>query len=108
LDETEHALESYLKSVALDIDQPDTLMAIANIYLEKYDYESALRYYIDAQALDSTLEYINLFIGVVYFKMDKVMEAIPYLKKAVDENDQSADLFLELCPEAIDKLLLDS
>jgi len=107
LDDTDNALLAYLKSVSLDYNQADTLMAIANIYLEKGEYELALQYYIDAQQLDDKLEYVNLFIGVAYFKSDKVLEAIPYLQKAVKENDDAADLFLELCPEAIDTLLLD-
>jgi len=107
LDDTDNALLAYLKSISLDYNQADTLMAIANIYLEKGEYNTALRYYLDAQEQDDTLEYIDLFIGVAHFKNDNIIESIPYLQKAVRENEQAAELFLELCPEAIDTLLLD-
>jgi len=107
LDDTENALLAYLKSISLDYNQADTLMAIANIYLEKGEYNTALRFYLDAQQQDETLEYIDLFIGVAHFKNDNIIESIPYLQKAVRENEQAAELFLELCPEAIDTLLLE-
>lgn len=107
LDDTDNALLAYLKSISLDYNQADTLMAIANIYLEKGEYKTALHYYLDAQQQDESLEYIDLFIGVAHFKNDNIIESIPYLQKAVRENEQAAELFLELCPEAIDTLLLD-
>ena len=107
LDDTDKALLAYLKSVCIDYYQADTLMAIANIYLEKGIYDLALEYYLGAQIQDENLEFINLFIGVALFKQDKILDAIPYLQNAVKENDQAAELFLELCPEAIDSLLLD-
>lgn len=107
LDDTENALVAYLKSINIDYNQADTLMAIANIYLEKGEYNLALKFYRDAQIQDKDLEYINLFIGVAYFKNGNILDAIPYLQTAVRENEQAAELFLELCPEAIDTLLLD-
>ncbi len=106
LEETENALEAYLKSVSIEYAQPDTLMAIANIYLEDGVYNSALRYYLEAQSLDNTLEHIDLFIGVAHFKNENILDAIPYLHKAVIENEHAAEMFLELCPEAIETLFV--
>jgi len=99
-------LLSYLKAITLDPDQPDTLMAIANICLEKGDFETAIEYYIAAQALDDTLEFVNLFIAVAKFKTGNIKDTISYLQKAVLENETAAALFLELCPEAVDSSLL--
>ena len=107
LDETEKALDAYQRSISFDFEQPDTLMAIANIYLEKGEYDDALFHYIQAITMDETLEYINMFIAVTYFKIGNVMDAIPYLKIALQESDQAASLFLELCPEAVETLFLD-
>ena len=106
LDDTDNALICYLKSVCIEYEQPDTLMAIANIYLEDGEFNIALHYYFDAQSFDDSLEFIDLFIGVAYFKNDNILEAIPYLHKAVRENELAAEFFLELCPEAIDTLFL--
>jgi len=106
LDDTANALKAYLKSISIDYNQADTLMAIANIYLENAKFNLAIQYYTDAKALDETLEYIDLFIGVAHFKNDHILEAIPFLKNAVQDNEQAAELFLELCPEAIKSLFL--
>lgn len=107
IDEIDTALVAYLKSISLDPDQPDTLMAIANIYLEKVEFEEAIKYYFAAEELDKTLEFINLFIAVSYFKLGNIASAITYLRIAVLENETSAALFLELCPEAIESDLLN-
>jgi len=57
--------------------------------------------------MDDTLEFINMFIAVVYFKKENLFAAMPYLKLAILENEQAASLFLELCPEALETLFLD-
>lgn len=106
LDETDLALEAYLKSIAIDYNQPDTLMAIANIYLESAEYDLAIQFYTEAKLMDETLEYVDLFIGVAYFKKDEVLKSIPHLQKALKESENAAELFLELCPEAVDSLFL--
>jgi tetratricopeptide (TPR) repeat protein len=107
LDDFDNAMLAYIKAISIDPDQPDTLMAIANICLEKAEYELALKYYLAAEQLDNSLEFVNLFIAVAYFKNGNQLEAIPYLRLAVIENETAAALFLELCPESIDSNLLD-
>lgn len=106
LDETDKALVAYLKSISFEPEQPDTLMAVANIQLEREEYDTAIKYYLAAQQLDEALEYIDLFIAVSHFKKGNITDAIPHLQKAVLENENAASLFLELCPDAVDTLLL--
>ena len=82
-------------------------MAIANICLERTEFDLALKYYLAAELLDDTIEYVDLFIAVSYYKIGNLNKAIIYLRKAVTENQTAAVLFLELCPEAINLNLLD-
>jgi hypothetical protein len=48
-----------------------------------------------------------MFIAVAYFKLDQLDDAIPFLQRAIRENEQAASFFLELCPDAVDKLMLE-
>ena len=107
VDDIENGLMAYLKSISIEPDQPDTLMAIANIYLEKTKFELALKFYLAAKGMDSTLELIDLFIAVCYFKTGDIDKAIEFLRIAILENETAAPLFLELCPEAVDSKLLE-
>jgi len=107
IDEVDFGLIAYLKSISIDADQPDTLMAIANIYLEKTEFELALKYYLAAKELDKTLEFIDLFIAVSFFKVGDIEKSITYLRLAIADNETAASLFLELCPEANDYNFLD-
>lgn len=107
LDQNENALLAYLKSITLDPEQPDTLMAIANIFLEKGEYQTAIQYYLTAQRQDENLEFIELFIAVAYYKTDKLIESASHLQKAILENETAASLFLDLCPEALDTVQED-
>jgi len=107
LEDIDNALLAYIKAIALDPDQPDTLMAIANICLERMDYGLAIKYYLAAEELDDTLELIKLFIAVAYYKNDELDKATDYLRRAVAENETSAALFLELCPEAVNLNFLE-
>ncbi len=100
LDDIDNAFKAYVKAITIDPDQPDTLMAIANICLERMDYELAAKYYIAAEESDDALEYVNLFIAVCYYKTGDRSNAIVYLQKAVELNESAGALFLELCPEA--------
>lgn len=108
IDDMDNALIAYLKSISLDPDQPDTLMAIANIYLEKTQFELAIKFYLAAEGLDNSLEFINLFLAVSYFKTGNITNAITFLRIAILENETAEALFLELCPEAMDTNLLDN
>ena len=107
IDDVDNGLLAYLKSIAIDTDQPDTLMAIANIYLEKTEFELAIKFYLAAKGLDDNMEFINLFIAVSYYKVGNMPKAIAYLRVAILENETAAALFLELCPEATNANLLD-
>jgi predicted Zn-dependent protease len=75
-------------------------MAVANIHLEKKEYSMALKFYKAAYELDNSLEYINLFLAATYYKLGKKAESYQYLKKALEEDEESINLFLEICPEA--------
>ena len=94
------SLAAYLKSLELEPNQPDTLMAVGNILLENGDFQNALKYYLAVEAQDSTLELLNLFIAVAYYKTDDVIQTLVYLRKAELDNENASVLFLELCPEA--------
>jgi len=107
IDDVDNGLLAYLKSIAIDADQPDTLMAIANIYLEKTEFELAIKFYLAAKGLDDNMEFINLFIAVSYYKVGNMPKAIAYLRVAILENETAAALFLELCPEATNANLLE-
>jgi len=107
IDDVDNGLLAYLKSIAIDTDQPDTLMAIANIYLEKTEFELAIKFYLAAKGLDENMEFINLFIAVSYYKVGNMPKAIAYLRVAILENETAAALFLELCPEATNANLLE-
>jgi len=98
LDDPEKALVAYLKSITLDPDQPDTLMAIANICMDNGEYETALQYYLAAYDLDDTLEYVDLFIAVAFYKINNITAAKLYLKKAVAQNLDATKLFLKYVP----------
>lgn len=106
LDDVDNALLAYLKSISIDSDQPDTMMAIANICMEKAEYELAIKYYLAAEELDDSLEFVNLFMAVSCFKIGNIDESAVYLRIAIDKNETAGDLFLELCPEAIESGLL--
>jgi len=108
LEDLDNALMAYIKAIAIDPDQPDTLMAIANICLERNEFDLSAKYYLAAEELDDTLEFVRLFIAVSYYKSGNMDKAIVYLHKAVEENETAGDLFLELCPEAINLNLLDT
>ena len=82
-------------------------MAIANICLERTEYDLAIKYYLAALELDNTLEFVNLFIAVTYFKIGNVAKAKSYLQTALEDTETALTLFLELCPEAVNFDLLD-
>ena len=102
IDDTQGALLSYLKSIEIEPEQPDTLMAIANICMEQGEFALALQYYIEAnrQDNDHELEYIHLFMAVAYYKLGATDASAASLSNAVAENLDALKLFLELCPEA--------
>ncbi len=100
LEQNDNALLAYLKSISLDPEQPDTLMAIANICLEKSEYATAIQYYLTAKDFDKSLEYIDLFISVAYYKSGDREKSEMYFKQAIADNENAAGLFYELCPEA--------
>ena len=101
INDIDNALLAYLKAITLDPNQPDTLMAIANICMDKMEFETALKYYMTAYDLDNTLEHIDLFIAVALYKTENYINSKEYLKKAIEQNLDASGLFLELCPEAV-------
>lgn len=100
LDDTENALLAYLKSITLEPNQPDTLMAIANICMDNGEFETALQYYLAAYDLDITLEYIDLFIAVAFYKTHNITASKLYLNKAIAQNMDAVKLFFEICNDA--------
>lgn len=100
LENLDDALLAYLKSITLEPDQPDTLMAIANICMDKGEWKTALDYYLAAYDLDKTLEYIDLFLAVAFFKNKNKTASKIYFKKAVAQNLDAQRLFFEVCPDA--------
>ena len=99
MNDLDGALLAYDSSLALYPEQPDTLMAVASIYLEKGDFETALRYYMNAQQKDNSLEYIQLFISICYFKMEDEDAGLFHLRRAITQDNEARELFVELCPE---------
>lgn len=102
LDRPEEALQAYIKSIRLDPNQPETYMAIANICMDKGEFNLALEYYRQALALndDSDLQNIHLFIAVAYYKTGRREEAFFALDKAMEESLEAYKIFREICPES--------
>lgn len=100
LEKLDDALLAYLKSITLEPNQPDTLMSIANICMDKSEYKTALDYYLAAYDLDNTLEYIDLFLAVAFFKNKNKTAAKIHFKIAVAQNLDAQRLFFEVCPDA--------
>lgn len=100
IERLDEALLAYLKSITLEANQPDTLMAIANICMDKGEWKMALDYYLAAYDQDNTLEYIDLFIAVAFYKNDNITASTTYLKKAIAQNLDAERLFFEVCEDA--------
>jgi len=99
LDNTEDALWAYAKSLTIEPNQPEAFMAIANLLLEKDETEKALQIYLAARKLDSSLEFVDLFIAICYFYLKDNSQGIKYLRSAINTDAKARDAFLELCPE---------
>ncbi len=105
IDDSDNALLAYLKSISIDSEQPDTLMSIANICMEKAQFDIALEYYNGALNQDPELEYIHLFMAVAYYKTDSYQQSLNMLENACMRNPEAEKLFYELCPEASNNIL---
>lgn len=99
LNNIDEALTAYLKSISLDASQPDTLMAIASIYMDKSDFVSAIKYYELAYGFDTNLELIELFMAVGYYYLMDKEKSEHFLRLAVQKNLDSLTLFQEFCPD---------
>ncbi len=99
LNNIDQALSAYLISIKLDEDQPDTLMAIANILMEQGEYTYALGYYKQALIKDEhqELENIYLFIAVAHHFLGETEASQEALEFAMHENLDALKLFNELC-----------
>jgi tetratricopeptide (TPR) repeat protein len=100
LNDVDNALIAYIKSISIDHEQPDTLMAIANICMEKAEFELAAKYYLAARDQDEYLEFVNLFISVCFYKLGDYLQSLEYYKIALEKDNDAAVLFVELCPDA--------
>lgn len=105
IDDSDNALLAYLKSVSIDPEQPDTLMSIANICMEKAHFDIALEYYAEALKMDPEIEYVHLFMAVAYYKTQQYALSVNFLTDACLKNAEAKNLFSELCPEASDNIL---
>jgi len=94
------AERAYKKSLKLEQHQPDTWIALGNIYIDIALYQSALDCYLEAYNQDSSLENINLFLAIAYYKLSEYKKAIPLLEKALELNPEASTIFLDICPEA--------
>jgi tetratricopeptide (TPR) repeat protein len=102
INDNDNALLAYLKSIALDPEQPDTIMSIANICMDKGEFNVAMDYYKQAYQMDPGLDYIHLFMAVANFKLGEMKTSLDLYKIASQQNADAQDLFFELCPEATD------
>lgn len=100
LNNIDEALTAYLKSISLDASQPDTLMAIASIYMDKSDFENAVKYYELAYSFDTNLELIELFMAVAYYYTKDKDKMEHFLRLAMQKSLDSLKLFQEFCPDA--------
>lgn len=99
LENVADALLAYTKSLMLEPKQPETLMDVANLLMEDDQMDRALEVYLAARKLDSSLEFIDLFISICYFCSENNSMGIVYLRSAIDANPKAKELFLEICPE---------
>lgn len=62
------------------------------LFYNAADYESALKYALESEALDKTWGAANL-ISMIYLKMDNEERALFYSKKALEYNDKSDEAY---------------
>jgi tetratricopeptide (TPR) repeat protein len=105
LDDTAAALLAYMKSIELNPAQPDTLMAIANIFMEQEAFGLAIEYYQQALKYDEyhELENIHLFMAVAYHLAENEDAAQLSLAKAMEENLDAQKIYNEICGETKNK-----
>ncbi len=99
INKVENALNAYLVSIKLNEEQPDTLMAVANILMKQGKYKYALKYYQHALVVDEyhELKNIYLFIAVAHHYLGEKDAAEVALQLATNENLDALKLFNELC-----------
>ena len=99
IDDTATALLAYLKSIDINPNQPDTLMTIANLFMEQEEFILAIDYYQQALKSDEyhELENIHLFMAVAYYFADDEDAAQLSLAKAMEENLDAQKIFNEIC-----------
>lgn len=100
LNNIDEALTAYLKSIAIDPSQPDTLMAVASIYMDKSEFENAIKFYESAYSFDDNLEMIELFMAVAYFYYGDENQSKKFLNLAIQKSLDALKLFQEFCPNA--------
>jgi len=104
MDDIDSALSAYKKSLEFEPNQAETLVAVGTLLLEKDEFRTALDYYESAYKLNPDLEQINLFLAIVHFKLNNFDIAMEYLLEAVTIDHQALSDFLEICPEAAERL----
>jgi len=100
IDDNQGALKAYMRSIELDPEQPDTLMAIANICMENAEYKTALHYYDLAlqKDIDHELDSIHLFMAVAYYQTGNDFAWHMSLAQAKEANPEAERIFYEICP----------
>jgi tetratricopeptide (TPR) repeat protein len=103
IDDNAGALLAYMKSIELDPDQPDTLMAIANICMENGEYDTAIFYYEQAleKDIDHELENIHLFMAVAFFQTGNDFAWHMALARAKELNPEAERIFYEICNDDV-------
>lgn len=100
LNKLDEALEAYQQAVSIEPNQPDTLLAMANIYMDKADFQMAMKYYELVYSFDPAHELIELFMAVASYYVGNYDDSAKYLELAVHRNLDTAEMFLEMCPDA--------
>lgn len=93
------ALEAYLEAEKFDHNYRtfyDMYLNMSEIYLDKNDYEKALKYIDKAIALENKNAQFYFYKGYILYKQKKYSEALKLYKKAYCLGENSTDLIVEM------------
>lgn len=94
------ALIAYESSLALEHNQPDTLVALANVNFELGELEKAKEIYLQVYQAYPDTENIQVFLAIASCKLNQIDEALLFLEEAVKLNNNATEIFFDICPEA--------
>lgn len=91
LNQSDKALEEYLKALTLDADLTELYTPIGVLYFQKGDMAQADSYLTKALAVSADNAETQLFLGLVRFKQDRTSEAIAAFRRAIELDPTSAE-----------------